>query len=137
MSVREVRKCKSGICYAANTAMIRSLPTTPAVFSTYVLWSTHKKHVKRESRLFKESFRCYELLCLCSKTSCCRKSLSNKIDFSSKRLNKQAFEDNGEGPLAKYQKVADKTKNAFSTNSEFRTKNQCVATYEQTKKKLS
>ena len=31
----------------------------------------HKKHVKREPRLFKEEFRCTERLCLCSKTYCC------------------------------------------------------------------
>ena len=29
---------------------------------------THKKHDKREPGLFKEEFRCAELLCLCSKT---------------------------------------------------------------------
>ena len=30
-----------------------------------------KKHDKREPDLFKEEFRCTEMLCLCSKTYCC------------------------------------------------------------------
>ena len=137
MTVREVSKCKSGSCYAAKTAMIRSLPTIAAVFPRTYCGQHKKKHDKRESRLFREGFRCYELLCFCTKTSCCRNSLSNKINFSSNGLNKQAFEDSEEGPLAKCQKVSDKTKKVFSTNRGFRTKNHCVATYEQTKKNFS
>ena len=31
----------------------------------------HKQHDKREPGLFKEEFRCTEMLCLCSKTYCC------------------------------------------------------------------
>ena len=36
------------------------------------------KHDKREPDLFKEEFRCTEMLCLCSKTYCCYDSNSNK-----------------------------------------------------------
>ena len=32
-------------------------------------WVKHKQHDKREPDLFKEEFRCTEMLCLCSKTS--------------------------------------------------------------------
>ena len=65
----------------------------------------HKKHDKREPGLFKEEFRCTEMLCLCSKTYCCYDAKSNKYKFSSKGLNKRTFEDSGDGPMAKYQKV--------------------------------
>ena len=33
--------------------------------------NVHKKHDKREPGLFKEEFRCAEMLCFCSKTYCC------------------------------------------------------------------
>ena len=33
--------------------------------------TAHKKHDKREPGLFKEKFRCSEMLCLCGKTYCC------------------------------------------------------------------
>ena len=38
--------------------------------------------------------------------------------------------------MEKFQKVLDETENATSTNRGIRTKNHCVATYEQTKKGL-
>ena len=53
----------------------------------------HKKHDKREPGLFKEEFRCMEVLCLCSKTYCCYDSNSNKYIFSSKGLNNRMLED--------------------------------------------
>ena len=65
----------------------------------------HKKHDKREPGLFKEEFLCTEILCLCSKTYCCYDAKSNKYKFSSKGLNKRTFEDSGDGPTSKYQKV--------------------------------
>ena len=34
----------------------------------------HIKHDKREPGIFKEEFRCTEMLCLCSKTYCCYNS---------------------------------------------------------------
>ena len=44
----------------------------------------HKQHNKREPGLFKEEFRCTEMLCLCSETYCCYDVTSNKPKFSSK-----------------------------------------------------
>ena len=40
--------------------------------------SKHKKHDKREPGLFKEKFRCTEMICLCSKTCCCYDDQSDK-----------------------------------------------------------
>ena len=66
-------------------------------------WCTeHKKDDKPEPGLFKEEFRCTEMLCLCSKTYCCYDSNSNKYNFSSKGLNKRTLEDCGDGPISKY-----------------------------------
>ena len=65
--------------------------------------NTHKKHDKREPGLFKEEFRCAEMLCLCSKTNCCYDKHTNKYKFSSKGLNKRTLEDCGDGgPMTKY-----------------------------------
>ena len=50
-----------------------------------------KKHDKREPGLFKEEFRCTEMLCLCSKTYCCYDNKSDKFKFSSKGLNKRVL----------------------------------------------
>ena len=99
--------------------------------------SIHEKHDKREPGLFKEEFRCTEMLCLCSKTYCCYDNKSDKFKFSSKGLNKRVLEDSGDGPLAKYRRVLDEAINFTSTNRGFRTINHMVATYEQTKKGLS
>ena len=46
--------------------------------------SKHKKHDKREPGLFKEEFRCTEMLCLCSKTYCCYDSKSQNISLAVK-----------------------------------------------------
>ena len=99
--------------------------------------SKHEKHDKREPALFKEEFRCTEMLCLCSETYCCYDSNSNKCKFSSKTLNKRTLEDCCDGPMAKYRKVLDEFINATLTNRSFRTVQHSVATYEQTKKGLS
>ena len=50
--------------------------------------NVHKKRDKREPGLFKEEFRCAEMLCLRSKTYCCYDKQTNKHKFSSKRLKK-------------------------------------------------
>ena len=99
--------------------------------------TTHKKHDKREPGLFKEEFRCTEMLCLCSKTYCCYDSISYKYKFSSKGLNKRTLEDCGDGPMANYRKVLDEFIKVTSTNRGFRTVHHSMATYEQTKKGLS
>ena len=97
----------------------------------------HMKHDKREIGLFKEEFRCTEMLCLCSKTYCCYDSNSNKYNFSSKDLNKRTLEDCGDGRMAKYRKFLGESINVTSTNGDFRTVHHSLTTYEQTKKGLS
>ena len=97
----------------------------------------HKQHDKREPGLFKEEFRCTEMLCLCSKTYCCYDVTSNKLKLRSKGLNKRVLEQSGEGPLEKYRRVLNKKVNVTSNNRRFRTNNHSVATYELVKKSLS
>ena len=100
--------------------------------------NVHKKHNKREPGLFKEEFRCAEMLCLCSKTYCCYDKQTNKHKISSKGLNKRTFEECGDGgQMLKYRKVLEEAVNFTSTNRRFRTIQHNVATYEQTKKSLS
>ena len=96
-----------------------------------------KKHDKREPGLFKEEFRCTEMLCLCSKAYCCYDVTSIKPKFSSKGLNKLLMEQSGDGPLEKYRRVLNEKVNVTSNNRGFRRNNHSVATYEQVKKGLS
>ena len=138
MIVNEVRKCKSGICYAPKTVMIQSLQTLAAVsFPQRVVPKAKNKQDRKKPALFNEKFRCMDIFCLCSKTCCCYDSLSNKFNFSSKRLNRRTFEDSADGPMAKYRKVLVETESLTSTNRGFRTKNPLVAIYEQTKNGIS
>ena len=81
--------------------------------------NTHKKHDKTEPGLFKEDFRCAEMLCLCSKTYCCYNKQTNKYQFNSKGLNKRTLEDCGDGPMSKYRKVLEESVNVTSTNRGF------------------
>ena len=97
----------------------------------------HKQHDKREPGLFKEEFRCTEMLCLGSRTYCCYDVTSNKPKFGSKGLNKRVLEQSGDGPLEKYRRVLNEKVNVTSNNRGFRTNNHSVATYEQVKKGLS
>ena len=100
--------------------------------------NVHKKHDKREPGLFKEKFRCAEMLCLCSRTYFCYDKQTNKYNFSSKRLNKRTLEDCGDGgPMSKYRKVLEESANVTSTNRGFWTIQHSVTMYEQTKKGLS
>ena len=97
----------------------------------------HKQHYKREPGIFKEEFRCTEMLCLCSKTYCCYDVTSNKLKFNRKCLNKRVLERSGDGPLEKYRRVLNEKVNVTSNNRGFRANNHSVATYEQVKKGLS
>ena len=99
--------------------------------------NAQKEHDKREPGLFKEEFRCAEMLCLCSKTYCCYDPKSNKYKFSGKGLNKRTPENCGGGPMSKYRKVLQEAVNVTSTNRGVRTIQRSVAKYEQTKKELS
>ena len=69
----------------------------------------HKEHDKREPRLFKEEFRCSEMLCLCSKTYCCYDQQIDNYKFTSKGLNKRTLEDCGDGPMSRYRKALEKS----------------------------
>ena len=40
----------------------------PAIFFPRTCCVKHKQHGRREAGLYKEEFRCTEMLCLCSKT---------------------------------------------------------------------
>ena len=71
--------------------------------------NTHKKHHKREPGLFKEEFRCAEMLCLCSKTCCCYDKQTNRYKFSSKGLNKKTLEDCADGPMSRYRKELEES----------------------------
>ena len=97
----------------------------------------HKQHDKREPGLFKEEFRCTEMLCLCSKTYCCYDVTSKKLKYSSKGLNKRVLEQSGDGRLEMYRRVLNERVYVSSNNRGFRTNNHSVATYEQVKKSLS
>ena len=109
-----------------------------AIFLPRTCCVKHKQHDKREPGLFKEEFRCTEILCLCSKTYCCYEVTSNKHKISSnKGLSKRVLEQSGDGPLEKYRRVLNEKVNVTSNNRGFRTNNHSVATYEQVKKGLS
>ena len=96
----------------------------------------YKQNDKREPGLFKEEFRCTEMLCLCSKTYCCYDVTSNQLKFSSKGLNKRVLEQSGDPLLEKYRRVYEKV-NVTLDNRGFRTNKHYVATYEQVKKGVS
>ena len=57
--------------------------------------TAHMKQDKREPGLFKDEFRCSEMLCLCSNTYCCydRKSTNSVPRDSLKELRKTAEMD--------------------------------------------
>ena len=100
-----------------------------ANFFSRTCCNSHKKHNKREPGLFKEEFRCAEMLCLCSKTNFCYDKRTNKYNFSSKRLNKRTLEECGDGgPMSKYRKALEEAGNVTSTNKWFRTIQHSVAT---------
>ena len=83
-------------------------------------FTAHKKHHQREPGLFKEEFRCSEMLCLCSKTYCCYDRKSNKYTLSSKGLKKRTLEDCGDGgPKSKYRKVLEEAVTLLQPTEDF------------------
>ena len=125
----EWQRLRSNDCVDSFTAdaVANFLPRTCSV--------KHKQHDKREPGLFKEEFRCTEMLCLCSTTYCCYDVTSNKPKFSSKGLNKRVLEQSGDGTLEKHRRVLNEKVNVTSNNRGFRTNYHSVATYEQVKKR--
>ena len=93
-----------------------------AIFFPRTCCVKHKQHHNREPGLFKEGFRCTEMICLYSKTYCCYDVTSNKLTFSSKGLNKRVLEQSGDGPMEKYRRVLNETVNVTSNNRGFRKK---------------
>ena len=108
-----------------------------AIFFPRTYWVKHKQHDKREPGVFKEEFRCTEMLCLCSKTYCWHDPTSDKFKFSSGGFSIRVLEQSGDGPLEKHRRVLNEKVNVTSNNRGFRTNNHSVATYEQVKKGLS
>ena len=51
----------------------------------------HKTHDMREPGLFKEEFRCLEMLYLCNKAYCFHDTTSKKLKFSSKRFKSESL----------------------------------------------
>ena len=98
---------------------------------------TQNKHVTREPGLFKEEFRCTEMLSLCSNTYCSYKVTSNEHKFGSKGLNKRVLKQSGDEPLANYRRALNETVNITSNNGGFRTYNHYPATYKEIRKSLS
>ena len=94
-----------------------------------VLAAVKISNIKREPGLFKEEFRCTEMLCLCSETFCCYDGKSQKYKFSSQGMKKRALEDSGHDPMAKYRQVLDEAVNLKSTIRAFKTIYHAVATY--------
>ena len=108
-----------------------------AIFLPRTCCVKHKQYDKREAGVYKEEFRCTEMLCLCSKTYCCHDVTSDKFKFSSGGFSIRVLEQSGDGPLEKYRRVLNEKVNLTSNNRGFRTNNHSVATYEQVKKGLS
>ena len=49
----------------------------------------HKRHDERDPGLFREEFRCTELLRLCSKTYCCYDLISNKVQIQPQKFKQK------------------------------------------------
>ena len=62
----------------------------------------HKEHDKSEPELFKEEFKCKEMLFLYSKTYCCCAVTSHKFELRWRGFNKHVSELNGDGPMDRY-----------------------------------
>ena len=58
--------------------------TSTSNFFPRICCDKHIKHDKREPGLFKEEFRCTEMLCLCGKTNCCYNSVTEKLSSAAK-----------------------------------------------------
>ena len=122
---------RSGVC--ADELSAKSVTN----FLPGTCCARHKKHHRREPGLFKEEFRCTEMICLCCKTYCCKNSQTNNFKFISKSFKKRTLEDCGECPFSNYGKVLEEVVNVTTTNRGFWAIQLAVATHEQTKERLS
>ena len=70
---QRLRSCDCADSFTAD-AVANFFPRTCCV--------KHKQHDERLPGLFKEEFRCTEMLCLCSKTYCCYDVTSNILNLA-------------------------------------------------------
>ena len=93
----------------------------------------HNKYDQRTPGLFKEEFRCTEMVALCSKTYCWLDEISKTVKLSSKGINQTALLKNS--PMQKYRSVLVEQTEIETTNRGFRVQNnEKVVTYELKKK---
>ena len=98
----------------------------PANLSPRTCCVKHIPHDRRDPGLFKEEFRCTEMLCMCIKSYCCYYVTSNYLMFSSKCLNKSLLEQSSNGLLDKYRRVLNQEVNVTSNKRRFQTNNHSV-----------
>ena len=95
----------------------------------------HWKFDQRTPGLFKEEFRCTEMVALCSKTYCCFDEPTRITKLSCKGLNKDSLNDE---PINKYRAVLEEKERVITCNRGFRVVgNSKVCTYELKKNGLS
>ena len=92
----------------------------------------HKAYDKRTPGLFKVEAEGKAMIALCSKTYILKKH-DDKVKFSSKGLNKAVLKE----PFPSYRHVLQTGQTKSSTNQGFRTRDNTVYTYQQTKGGLS
>ena len=98
--------------------------------------ASHDRHDQRTPGLFKEEFRCTEMVALCSKTYCCFDEEVQNVKLSCKGLNKCSLID--DNPLQKYKSVLFVKENIVTINRGFRTvDSEKVCKYEMRKRGLS
>ena len=98
--------------------------------------SIHNNFDQRTPGLFKEEFRCTEMVALCSKTYCCHDEHSSTVKLSSKGLNKSSLINCS--PMEKYLKVLNEQAQIRLINRGFRVvTSTAVYTYELMKNGLS
>ena len=96
----------------------------------------HNRFDQRTPGLFKEEFRCTEMVALCSKTYCCYCSITNALKLSSKGLNHSSIIN--DNPMEKYLMVMNTKEKIITCNRGFRVMtNRAVYTYELRKSGLS
>ena len=97
-----------------------------------------KQHAKREpGGLFKEEFRCTEMLCLCRNIYCCYNSPLMILNLAAEVSKNAYWNRAATDHWKKNRRVLNEKVNVTSNNRRFRTNNHSVASYEQVKKCLS
>ena len=107
LNERELEKCM-GIEMKAVWEQLLSEDCTDSftadavgTFSPKMCCDKLKKFDKREPNLFKEEFRCSEIICLGGKSHCSNNKTSNQLKFCSKVPNRRMLERSSDGLLVK------------------------------------